>query len=139
MYLTTIISKGNILNCKSAVELKDLKLMTQIGTYKPSDVVPDEHRLDLTLWIDSHLVLIDEDSMGLAFDYDPLVSDIEELANAKLYETQEMLISLIAKACATYPQIEAAEIALRKSPVLHGTGTLGIRIYVDSETLHNLR
>ena len=113
--------------------------MTQIGTYKPSDVVPDEHRLDLTLWIDSHLVLINEDSMGLVFDYDPLIAEIEKLASAKLYETQEMLISLIAKACARYPQIEAVEIALRKSPVLHGTGTLGIRIYIDSETLHSLR
>lgn len=124
---------------KSAVELRNLKLETRIGIYKPGDVIPDEHRLDLTLWINSHLVLINQDSMDLVFDYDPLVAEIEKLAKAQLYETQEILISLIAKACATYPQIEAAEIALRKSPVLAGTGTLGIRIYLDLETLNSLR
>jgi dihydroneopterin aldolase len=137
--LAEIISKGNTMACNSTVELKDLRLVTSIGRYKPSEVVPDEHRLDLTLWINSHLVLINEDSMELVFDYDPLIAEIGKLANAKLYETQEMLISLIAKACAMYPQIEAAEIALCKSPVLSGTGKLGIRIYVDTETLHGLR
>jgi dihydroneopterin aldolase len=139
MHTNEISSEGNILTCISTVELKDLRLVTRIGTYKSGDVVPDEHRLDLTLWIHSNLVLIKEDRMQNVFDYDPLIAEIGNLANAQLYETQEMLISLIAKACAVYPQIEAAEINLRKAPVLSGTGTLGIRIYIDLATLHSLR
>ena len=121
------------------IELRDLKLDTQIGSYGPKDVVPDAHYLDLTLSICPQLILIAEDRMSAVFDYDPLIAEIVRLARDGHYETQERLITRIIAACATYPQIESAEIALRKWPVRSGSGTLGVRLFADSETLAGMR
>ena len=57
----------------ACIELRDLELSTDIGTYSPGDIIPKQHLLDLTLWIDSALVLISTDRMESVFDYDPLV------------------------------------------------------------------
>ena len=124
---------------KASIELKDLKLHTQIGTYKVGDIIPDSHLLDLTLWIDSNLVLIVEDKMSAVFDYDPLVTEITRLAGDGHYETQERLMTRIVEACAHYPQIQALEIGLRKSPVNNNSGSLGVRLSIDQMALSKLR
>jgi len=121
------------------IELKDLEIQTQIGTYAPGAVIPKQHLLDLTLWIQPQLVLISKDVMENVFDYDPLVVEIDSLAGDGHYETQERLISRIVQACAKYPEIESLEIGLRKLPVRAGTGSLGVRLLVDQETLKSLR
>jgi dihydroneopterin aldolase len=123
----------------ACVELRDLRLNTNIGTYGPNDVVPDAHTLDLTLWLAPALVLIEQDGMAHVFDYDPLVADIDRLAADGHYETQERLITRIVHACASYPAIEALDIGLRKSPVRQGSGSLGVRVSVDAITLSSLR
>ena len=56
------------MSTQASIELRDLILTTQIGTYAKGDVIPDQHLLDLTLWIDSDLVLIEEDDMKYVFD-----------------------------------------------------------------------
>lgn len=124
---------------QSCVELRDLQIAVRIGTYSPEDVVPDAHLLDLTLTIAPHLVMIARDEMALVFDYDPLIRNIDTLARARHYETQERLMTLIVEACAGYPQIEAVDICLRKRPVMSGTGTLGVRLVVDAEGMAELR
>jgi dihydroneopterin aldolase len=63
----------------STIELTDLQLNTDIGTYGPEHVVPSAHLLDLTLSIDPALVLIETDGMAHVFDCDPLISEIDEL------------------------------------------------------------
>lgn len=131
--------RENALSNNSTVELKDWVIRADIGTYGPDDVVPDVHVLDLTLWISQALVLIHEDGMQHVFDYDPLIADIDRLAAEMHYETQERLMTRIASACAKHPQIEAVEIALRKSPVRRGTGSLGVRARVDKATLDDIR
>ena len=123
----------------SRIELKDFHLATRIGTYAPGDTVPDYHALDLTLWIDPHLVLIAQDGMAHVFDYDPLVIEIERLAADGLYATQVRLMTRIVQACAPYPVIEALEIALRKFPVRAGSGSLGVRLWVDRAQLLRIR
>ena len=123
----------------SRIELKDFRLATQIGTYAPGDTVPEYHALDLTLWISPHLVLIAQEGMAYVFDYDPLVAQIETLAADGHYETQERLITRIAQACAAYPVIEAADIALCKFPVRPGSGSLGVRVSLDAERLKAMR
>jgi dihydroneopterin aldolase len=129
----------NITKTNACIELKDLQLETQIGTYGPEAVIPKEHLLDLILWIDPKLVFIAEDIMENVFDYDPLVIEIEKLAGDGHYETQERLMTRIVQACAKYPEIESLEISLRKSPVSQGTGSLGVRLSVDKTTLDQLR
>lgn len=127
------------MHTQSSVELKDLEIAANIGTYGPSDVVPDAHVLDLSLQIDPKLVLIDADGMDRVFDYDPLVLEIDRLARDGHYETQERLMTRIVEACATHKQIEAVEIVLRKTPVLKGTGTLGVRLSVTGQALAEMR
>jgi pterin-4a-carbinolamine dehydratase/dihydroneopterin aldolase len=124
---------------QACVELRDLRLNTNIGTYAPHDVVPDAHMLDLTLWLSPALVLIAQDGMSHVFDYDPLVAEIDRLAANGHYETQERLITRIVHACAAYREIEALNIGLCKSPVRQGSGLLGVRVSVDAHTLNTLR
>ena len=123
----------------ACVELKDLRLKTQIGTYAPGATIPDQHLLDLTLWINPKLILISKDVMDQVFDYDPLVIEIDHLAADGHYETQERLVTRIVESCARHPEIESLEIRLRKAPVREGSGVLGIRLYVDTNTLTGMR
>lgn len=123
----------------STVELRQLALKPSLGTYGSEDVVPDVHLLDLTLTIDPKLVLIDCDGMDHVFDYDPLVSEIDRLAQDGHYHTQERLMTKIVLACAAYPAIEAVEIHLCKQPVLRDSGSLGVRLCVDTEELKKMR
>ena len=125
--------------CRSTIELRNMQIDAQIGTYGPADVVPEAHVLDLTLAIDPALVLIADDAMAHVFDYDPLVADIDRLSRDCHYATQERLITRIVDACAAYPQIDALEIALTKAPVLAKSGSLGVRLVVDSHAMTQLR
>lgn len=125
--------------CQSTVELTDLILPVDLGTYGPDDVVPEAHVLDLTLTIDPALVLIDADGMDHVFDYDPLMDDIDRLARDGHYETQERLMTRILNACAKYAEIEAVEVALRKYPVKNGSGVLGMRLIADAQQMALLR
>ncbi len=56
------------------VELRDLQLKTDIGTYGPEDTRPEVHLLDLTLGISVDRVVISHDGMAHVFDYDPLIT-----------------------------------------------------------------
>ena len=123
----------------ACIELKDLKLQIQIGTYGLGAIIPKQHLLDLTLWIESTLVLISKDAMGNVFDYDPLVIEINRLAEDIHYETQERLMTRIVQACAQYPEIQSLEISLRKSPVSADSGSLGVRLSLNQKTLNDLR
>jgi len=125
--------------CRSTVELKDLSLKTRIGTDGPADTVPDSHLLDMTLWIDARLVLIAEDGMSHVFDDDPLVAEINRLADDGHDATQERLMTRILAACAAQAQIDAVELFLRNTPVQAASGSLGVRILVDSAALDDLR
>lgn len=124
---------------RSTVELRDLALDITIGSHAPDDTVPDQHLLDLTLWIDPSLVLIEHDGMDHVFDYDPLVAELERLARDGPYETQERLMTRMAHACASCVQIEAVEIALRKMPVRDRSGSLGLRLWMDNTALVGMR
>ena len=123
----------------AVIELRDLQLKTDIGTYGPHDTKPEVHILDLTLGIALDQVVIAQDGMAHVFDYDPLIVEIDRLAADGHYETQERLITRIASACAGHPDIQHIEIALRKSPVRSGNGSLGIRLKLDERATDALR
>ncbi len=121
------------------IELRDLHLKTDIGTYGPLDTRPDVHILDLTLGISIDQVLIAQDGMAQVFDYDPLILEIDRLAADGHYETQERLISRIAGACAEHLAIRHMMISLRKSPVRTGSGSLGVCLSLDEIATEALR
>jgi dihydroneopterin aldolase len=123
----------------AVIELRDLQLKTDIGTYGPKDTRPDVHFLDLTLGILVDQVLIAQDGMEHVFDYDPLILEIDRLAADGHYETQERLITRIAGACAAHAAIQHMEIRLRKSPVRAGSGSLGVCLSLDEIATEALR
>jgi dihydroneopterin aldolase len=123
----------------AVIELRDLELQTDIGTYGPNDTRPDVHILDLTLGISVNQVVISQDGMAHVFDYDPLVTEIDRLAADGHYETQERLMTRIASACAAHPAIQTIEIYLKKSPVRSGSGSLGVRLKLDEIATEALR
>jgi len=53
----------------AVIELRDLHLKKDIGTYGPADTRPDFHILDLTLGISVDQVLIAQDGMTNVFDH----------------------------------------------------------------------
>jgi dihydroneopterin aldolase len=128
-----------MMKTNACIELKDLKLQKQIGTYGRGVTIPKQHLLDLTLWIDSNLVLIPKDIMENVFNYDPLVIEINRLAGAGHYETQERLMIRIVHACVKYPEIESLAINLRKLPVSAGSGSISVRLWLDQIALNGLR
>jgi dihydroneopterin aldolase len=123
----------------AVIELRDLQLKTDIGTYSPMDTRPDVHILDLTLGISVDQVLIAQDGMAQVFDYDPLILEIDRLAADGHYETQERLITRIAGACAAHRCIKHMTISLKKSPVRAGSGSLGVCLTLDEITTEALR
>ena len=123
----------------STVELTELKLDCEIGTYTVDDIIPSGHLLDLKLSINPELVLIETDGMIHVFDYDPLVAKIARLARDGHYETQERLLTRIVNACADQPQVTTIEAYLRKTPVTSKGGTLGIRLKINAEQLAHIR
>jgi dihydroneopterin aldolase len=127
------------MTAQAFVELRELAMNTQIGTYGPLDTPPDTHLLDLTLGIGSHRVLIAKDEMADVFDYDPLMAEIDRLAEDGHYETQERLMTRIAQACVAYPDILSIDIRLRKAPVRRGSGILGVRLSLNEAATQDLR
>ena len=123
----------------STIELRDMILPTDIGTYGPDNLVPHYHLLDLTLCIAPTKVLIPSDGMVHVFDYDPLIVDIRTIAKTGHRETQEWLISQIAHLCATFDNIQGADIFLRKFPIHEESGTLGVRLTLQQDDLAKLR
>ena len=124
---------------RARIELTDLILNIEIGSYSSKDIVPDKHILDLALLIDPTLVLIDEDEMDRVFDYDPLILEIQRKAEEMRYESQERFITRIVDECVRYREIQSIEVFLRKTPVLGLSGELGVRLEVEEPDVINLR
>ena len=117
------------------IELCDLELDVDLGTYANDDAVPDRHVLNLTLSIDPSLVLIAEDEMERVFDYGPLIERVTALAEERHYETQERFLTLIVDACADYSEIKQIALFLRKGPVANSSGALGVRLALNEDDL----
>ena len=124
---------------RANIELLNLVLNIQIGSYTESDVVPDKHILDILLSIDPELVLIDDDKMDRVFNYDPLIRAIQRMAAEMHYETQERFITRIVDICAKEEEIMDVEIFLRKSPVCGSSGELGVRLKINELDLKALK
>jgi dihydroneopterin aldolase len=128
---------------EARVVLEGLELPLALGTYNEGDVVPDAHLLDVTLSIVPDLVAVPADGMQHVFDYDPLIGRINALAREKHYETQEWLMTRIARACGRENAVQAARIRLYKHPVWKnesggGSGTLGVELSLSRKELDAL-
>jgi hypothetical protein len=52
----------------STIELSAVEISADIGTFNPVEARPEAHLLDLTLTIDSSMVLIQNDGMDCVFE-----------------------------------------------------------------------
>ncbi|MDB2475751.1 dihydroneopterin aldolase [Paracoccaceae bacterium] len=120
------------------IQLNNLTLPCNIGTYETDDVVPNAHVLDMVLYFDKSWVIIGADQMDRVFDYDPLIRKILEIAAAEKYETQEYLMSLIFQCCFVHAEVHAAELFLRKSPV-RDDGSLGVQVTLTRAEFEDMR
>ena len=120
------------------IQLNNLTLPCNIGTYETDDVVPDAHVLDMVLYFDKSWVIIGADQMDRVFDYDPLIRKILEIAAAEKYETQEYLMSLIFQCCFEHTEVHAPELFLRKSPV-RNDGSLGVQVTLTRAEFDDMR
>lgn len=128
---------------QARIVLEGLDLPLDLGTYAEGDTRPDAHLLDMALMIDPDLVVVPGDAMDHVFDYDPLIETITALASERHYETQESLMTRIARACAREGAVKAASIRLYKRPVLRdesgaGSGSLGVEVSLDRAELDAL-
>ena len=122
---------------RSQINIRDLHLSCTIGHYALGTPVPNTHVLDLTLTIARDLLQIETDDMGLVFDYDPLLIQINQIAGAQHYATQEFLLTQIIMDCANYPQVKAVDAQLRKGPVQGGS--IGVRMILSETELASMR
>lgn len=123
----------------TTIEFEGLPLKTHIGSFGPGVPDPYEHSLDLMIVVDSLLVLIDEDDMERVFDYEPLLAQIDEIAQERQYETQEMLMTRILACCSGYGAIQGVEMCLKKTQPQSGESTIGVRLLVSGEQFEALR
>lgn len=119
------------------IEFHDLHLPCTIGHYAPGTIVPNTHMLDLLLSVTPELLQVKADDMALVFDYDPLLAEINQIARAQHYTTQEYLLTRIVMACAAYPQITSVDARLRKAPVQGGS--IGVRMALSVADVAALR
>lgn len=110
-----------------------------IGEYLSDGAYRHRHFLDLECEVEQQLVTIENDSMDVVFDYDPLIRSIKNISDGKRYNTQEKLVTLLLEACAEYPEISAVRLFLSKSPTLNGSGALGIEAVLDQCDLNCFR
>jgi len=120
------------------IRLNDLTLPCTIGTFEADDIIPESHVLDMVLYLDKSWVVIDADQMNRVFDYDPLIRKILQIAATEKYETQEYLMSLIFQCCFVHPEVHAAELFLRKSPV-RDDGSLGVQVTLTRAEFEDMR
>ena len=124
---------------KTHIKLNNLELNVTIGEYCCGSVFRHRHFLNLECEVDQKLVTIKSDSMDHVFDYDPLIRAIKEVSDGKTYKTQEKLVTLLLETCTKYPEISSVKLFLSKSPILDGTGTLGIEAILDQADLNRFR
>jgi dihydroneopterin aldolase len=112
------------------IEFHDLHLPCTIGHYAQGTIVPNTHVLDLLLNVTPELLQVDTDDMALVFDYDPLLAEINQIARAQHFTTQEYLLTRIVIACVAYPQVMSVDARLRKAPVQGGS--IGVRMALSA-------
>ncbi|RJE80045.1 uracil-DNA glycosylase [Paracoccus sp. JM45] len=133
------IASRSVFPTQRQFELRDVQLSAQVANCSPSGTDVSDHRLDLVISLDPFEFQISHDETNYTQFERSLINDLEAIARACRYASQDHLICAIAYVCACYRAIQTAEISITSNPAWNGTGSMTSKISLDSAALEHLR
>lgn len=107
--------------------LDSLEVMTDIGFHEFEIGVPQRLLVTVEIWLD-HIPPADSDDPALAWDYDFLREQVEELAGARRYNLQESLAHAIYDRVAALRGVGALRVVTSKPDVYPEARSVGVEL-----------
>jgi dihydroneopterin aldolase len=107
--------------------LDSLEVMTDIGFHEFEIGVPQRLLVTVEIWLD-HIPPADCDDPALAWDYDFLREQVEELAGARRYNLQESLVHAIYDRVAALRGVRALRVVTSKPDVYPEARSVGVEL-----------
>ncbi len=107
--------------------LDSLEVMTDIGFHDFEIGVPQRLLVTVEIWLD-HVPPADSDDPELAWDYDFLREQVEELARARRYNLQESLAHAIYDRVAALRGVRALRVVTSKPDVYLEARSVGVEL-----------
>ena len=107
--------------------LDSLEVMTDIGFHEFEVGVPQRLLVSVEIWLD-HIPPSDCDDPALAWDYDFLREQVEELAGARRYNLQESLAHAIFDRVAAMRGVRAVRVITAKPDVYPEARAVGVEL-----------
>ena len=107
--------------------LDSLEVMTDIGFHDFEIGVPQRLLVTVEIWLD-HVPPADSDDPELAWDYDFLREQVEELARARRYNLQESLVHAIYDRVAALRGVRALRVVTSKPDVYPEARSVGVEL-----------
>lgn len=107
--------------------LDSLEVMADIGFHEFEIGTPQRLLVTVEIWLD-HIPPADCDDPALAWDYDYLREQIEELATARRYNLQESLVHALYDRFAAMRGVRALRVVTAKPDVYLDARAVGVEI-----------
>jgi dihydroneopterin aldolase len=107
--------------------LDSLEVMADIGFHEFEIGTPQRLLVTVEIWLD-HIPPADCDDPALAWDYDYLREQIEELATARRYNLQESLVHALYDRFAAMRGVRALRVITAKPDVYPDARAVGVEI-----------
>jgi len=107
--------------------LDSLEVMADIGFHEFEIGTPQRLLVTVEIWLD-HVPPADCDDPALAWDYDYLREQIEELATARRYNLQESLVHALYDRFAAMRGVRALRVVTAKPDVYPDARAVGVEI-----------
>ena len=107
--------------------LDSLEVMADIGFHEFEIGTPQRLLVTVEIWLD-HVPPADCDDPALAWDYDYLREQIEELATARRYNLQESLVHALYDRFAAMRGVRALRVVTAKPDVYLDARAVGVEI-----------
>jgi dihydroneopterin aldolase len=107
--------------------LDSLEVMTDIGFHEFEVGVPQRLLVTVEIWLD-HIPPSDCDDPTLAWDYDFLREQVEELAGARRYNLQESLAHAIYDRVSAMRGVQALRVVTSKPDVYPEARAVGVEL-----------
>lgn len=107
--------------------LDSLEVMADIGFHEFEIGTPQRLLVTVEIWLD-HIPPADCDDPALAWDYDYLREQIEELSTARRYNLQESLVHALYDRFAAMRGVKALRVVTAKPDVYPDARAVGVEI-----------